>query len=171
MAVTKEKKRKILEKLKEKIGNQKIMIFVDFTGLKSKDLFLLRKKLQESGNDLKVAKKTLINLALREKNLDVVDVKKMIGEIALIFGLSDEILPAKTVFEFSKENKNLKILGGILEKKFVGAEKIEELAKLPSREELLMKLVRSILAPISNFINVLEANIKGLIYALSAIKK
>jgi large subunit ribosomal protein L10 len=171
MAVTKEKKRKILEKLKEKIGNQKIMIFVDFTGLKSKDLFLLRKKLKESGNDLKVAKKTLINLALREKNLDVVDVKKMIGEIALIFGLSDEILPAKTVFEFSKENKNLKILGGILEKKFVGAEKIEELAKLPSREELLMKLVRSILAPISNFINVLEANIKGLIYALSAIKK
>jgi len=65
---------------------------------------------------------------------------------------------------------NLKILGGFLENKFVEAEKIIELAKLPTREELLARLVGSISAPISNFINVLEANIKGLIYVLTKAK-
>jgi len=65
---------------------------------------------------------------------------------------------------------NLKILGGIFKNEFVEAEKIIELAKLPTREELLARLVGSISAPISNFINVLEANIKGLIYVLTKAK-
>jgi len=170
MALTKEKKRKILEQLKERIEKQKIMIFVDFTGLKSKDFFSLRKKLKEQGNEIKVAKKTLINLALKEKNLSVVDVKKMFGEIAVVFGLKDEISSSKIVYEFSRENKNLKILGGIFEKNFIGPEKIEELAKLPSKEELLAKLVGSISAPISNFISVLRAIPQNLVFVLSQIQ-
>jgi large subunit ribosomal protein L10 len=170
MAITKEKKKKILEELKEKIGRQKIMIFVDFTGVKSKDLFSLRKKLKEAGNEMKVAKKTLINLALKEKNLNVIDIRKMLGEVAVIFGMKDEISSAKTVYEFSKENKNLKILGGILEKNLIGPEKIEELAKLPTKEELLAKLISSISAPISNFVYVLRSIPQNLVLVLSQIQ-
>jgi large subunit ribosomal protein L10 len=170
MAITREKKKKILEELKEKIGKQKIMIFVDFTGVKSKGLFLLRKKLKESGNEMKIAKKTLINLALKEKNLNIVDAKKMVGEIAVIFGVKDEISGAKTVYEFSKENKNLKILGGILEKSFIGPEKIEELAKLPTKEELLAKLISEISAPISNFVYILKSIPQSLVFVLSQIQ-
>jgi large subunit ribosomal protein L10 len=170
MAITKEKKRKILEELKEKIGRQKIMIFVDFTGVKSKDLFSLRKKLKETGNEIKVAKKTLINLALKEKDLNVIDVRKMLGEVAVIFGMKDEISGAKIVYEFSKENKNLKILGGIFEKKFILPEKIEELAKLPTKEELLAKLVSDISAPISNFVYVLKSIPQSLVFVLSQIQ-
>jgi len=170
MAITREKKRKILEQLKEKIEKQKIMIFIDFTGVKSKDLFSLRKKLKEVGNEIKVAKKTLINLALKEKNLNVIDVRKMLGEVAVIFGMKDEISSAKTVYEFSKENKNLKILGGILEKNFIGPEKIEELAKLPTKEELLAKLVSEISAPISNFVYLLKSIPQSLVFVLSQIQ-
>jgi large subunit ribosomal protein L10 len=170
MAITREKKRKILEQLKEKIEKQKIMIFIDFTGVKSKDLFSLRKKLKEVGNEIKVAKKTLINLALKEKNLNVIDVRKMLGEVAVIFGMKDEISSAKTVYEFSKENKNLKILGGILEKNFIGPEKIEELAKLPTKEELLAKLVSDISAPISNFVYLLKSIPQSLVFVLSQIQ-
>jgi large subunit ribosomal protein L10 len=170
MAITKEKKKKILEQLKEKIEKQKIMIFVDFTGLKNKDFFALRKKLRELGNDMKVAKKTLINLALKEKDLNVVDVRKMLGEVAVIFGMKDEITGAKIVYEFSRENKNLKILGGILEKNFIGPEKIEELAKLPTKEELLAKLVSDISAPISNFVYVLKSIPQSLVFVLSQIQ-
>ena len=82
----------------------------------------------------------------------------------------DEISPTKTIFQFSRIDPNLKILGGFLENKFVEAEKIIELAKLPTREELLARLVGSISAPISNFVNVLKANIKGLIFVLKQIK-
>jgi large subunit ribosomal protein L10 len=170
MAKTKEEKKKILKDLKEKIEKQKIMIFVDFTGLKSRELFSLRKKMKEFGDEVKVAKKTLINLALKEKKLDLFDVKKMVGEIAVVFGFKDEILPAKTVYEFSKENKNLKILGGILEKNFIGPEKIEELAKLPTKEELLAKLVSEISAPISNFVYLLKSIPQSLVFVLSQIQ-
>jgi large subunit ribosomal protein L10 len=107
---------------------------------------------------------------LKEKNLDVINVKNLIGEIAVIFGLSDEILPTKIVYQFSKENKNLKILGGILEKSFVGPEKIEELAALPSKEELLAKLIGNIFAPVQNLVYLLKSIPQSLIFVLNQIQ-
>jgi len=170
MPLTKTQKQKILEELKEKIARQKAMIFVDFTGLKVKDLSNLRKKIKMVGDEIKVAKKTLLELALKSAKLET-EIKKIPGEIAVVFGYKDEVSPAKTVYQFSKENQNLKILGGFLENKFREAQDFVTLAQLPTREELLAKLVGSISAPASNFVSVLQANIKGLIYALSAIKK
>ncbi len=169
MALNKIQKQKIIEDLKEKIARQKIMIFVGFTGLKVKDLSNLRKKLKMENNELKVAKKTLMDIALRQMKSKF-EPRKITGEIALIFGYSDIISPAKTAWQFCQEHPNLKILAGILENNFVSAEKIIELAKLPSREELLAKLVGTISAPISNFVNVLEWNIKGLINVLAKAK-
>jgi len=170
MPLTKTQKQKILEELKEKIARQKAMIFVDFTGLKVKDLSNLRKKIKMVGDEIKVAKKTLLELALKSAKLET-EIKKIPGEIAVVFGYKDEVSPAKTVYQFSKENQNLKILGGFLENKFREAQDFVTLAQLPTREELLAKLVGSISAPVSNFVSFLQANIKGLIYALSAIKK
>jgi len=172
MVLTKERKKKILDQLKDKIAKQKVVIFVDFTGLKVKDIFSLRKKLKTADSQLKVAKKTLTQIAFKESGLEI-DIKKLKGEIALAFGFKDEISPAKIVYQFSQENPNLKILGGMVESQkfeFLSTEQIIELAKLPTREELLERLTRSVSAPISNFVNVLEGNIKGLIYALNAIK-
>jgi len=169
MPLTKIQKKKIIEELKEKIAQQKVTIFVDFTGLKAKDIFDLRKKLKMVDSQLKIAKKTLAQIAFKESGLKT-EIKKLKGEIALVFGLKDEISPAKTIWQSALAAPNLKILGGFLENKFVEAEKIIELAKLPTREELLARLVGSISAPISNFVNVLEANIKGLIFVLKQIK-
>lgn len=170
MAISKEKKQRIIEDLEEKIARQKIIIFTDFTGLKVKDFFVLRKKAKTTDSELKVVKKTLTGLVFEKLKLPF-DIKKLKGEIALLLGYKEEISPAKIIYQFSKENQNLKILGGILENQFVAAEKIIELAKLSGREELLAKVVGSISAPISGFINVLQGNIKGLIYVLSVIKK
>jgi large subunit ribosomal protein L10 len=170
MPKTKEEKKKILNELKEKIEKQKIMIFVDFTGVKNKEFFILRKKLKESNSEIKVAKKTLMNLALKEMNLNILDVKKLVGEVAVVFGFKDEILPTKIVYEFSKENKNLKILGGILGQNFIDLKKIEELANLPSREELLARLVGTISSPIFNFVNMLRSIPQNFIFLLSQIQ-
>jgi large subunit ribosomal protein L10 len=116
-----------------------------------------------------VAKKTLLGLALKSAKLEI-ETKKIPGEIAVIFGYKDEISPAKIVYQFSQEHPNLKILGGVIENKFREAEQIITLAQLPTREELLARLVGSISAPISNFVNVLQGNIKGLIYVLTKVK-
>ena len=169
MALTKVQKQKILDELKEKIAKQKVMIFADFTGLKVKDLSNLRKKIKAADGEIKVAKKTLLGLAVKGAGLEF-EAKKIKGEIALVFGYKDEISLTKIIYQFAEANPNLKILGGFLENQFRTAEEIITLAQLPTKEELISGLVRSVSAPISNFINVLQGNIKGLIYLLTKIK-
>mgnify|MGYP001611996364 FL=1 len=170
MALTKTQKQKIIDDLKEKIAKAKAIVLVGIAGLKVKDISELRKKLKTINGNLKVVKKTLAERVLKENKLDF-DKKRFKEELALVFGFEDEILPAKTVYQFSQENDKLKILGGFLEQKFQAAEEIITLAQLPSKEELLAKLVGSIASPISGLVNVLQGNIKGLIYVLNAIKK
>ena len=73
-------------------------------------------------------------------------------------------------YNFSLKNENLKILGGFLENQLRNMEEIIILAKIPSKQELLAKFIGSIKAPMSGFVNVLQGNIKGLVYVLSQIK-
>jgi large subunit ribosomal protein L10 len=172
MPITKKQKEEIISDLKEKIKKQKTIIFIDFKGLKVKDIFDLRKKLRKADSLLKISKKTLFRVALKDLNLILSQkIENLEGQIGLIFGFKDEISAAKVAYDFSKTKENLKILGGFFEGKIVEKDTIVELAKIPSREELLQGLVRTISAPISNFTYVLQGNIKGLICVLSAIKK
>ena len=170
MALTREQKEKSLKALKEKIARQKAMFFVDFSGLKVKDMSILRKKIKTAGAEFKAAKKTLINIAFKEAKIDI-ETKKMPGELALVLAYQDEISPAKLIWQFSIENQNLKILGGFFENKLVGAQQIIALAQLPSKEELLARLVGSFRAPVAKFVYALNYNIKGLIFILANIKK
>jgi len=169
MALTKAQKQKILEDLKDKIAKQKAIIFIDFTGLKVKDLSGLRRKLKAADCQLKVAKKTLMGIVFKLAKLDL-ELKRLSGEVALVFGYKDAISPAKIVYQFAEATPNLKILGGFFENKFRELEEIVTLAQLPTREELLARLAGSIQAPVSNFVRILEANIKGLIYVLTKVK-
>lgn len=169
MPKTKQEKQKILDQLREKVEKQKAIVLVSFRGLKTKDFSILRTKLKETGNELKVTKKTLLQLVFNEKGFQM-DLKKIKDEIALVFGYQDEILPAKIVWQFSQENPNLKILGGFLENKFFDSEKVIEFAKLPTKEELLGKLVKTVSAPLENFVYVLKANLQNFIYLLTQIK-
>lgn len=172
MPITKKQKQEILEDLKEKIKQQKTIIFVDFKGLKVKDVFDFRKKLRKVNSLFKVSKKTLFRIALKDLNSALSEkVEKLEGQIGLIFGFKDEISAAKVAYNFAKEKENLKILGGFFEGKIIDKETIAELAKISGREELLGRLVGTISAPITNFACVLQGNIKGLICVLSAIKK
>jgi large subunit ribosomal protein L10 len=170
MPLTKTQKKKIIDSLKESIKKQKIVFFVDLKGVKVKELFDLRKRLKKTNSQLKVAKKTLLRKAFEENKIKI-DTKKLEGEVAAVFGLEDEISPAKTAYQFSLGNKNLKILGGYFEGGFKGAEEIITLAQLPTKEEILSRLVGSIRSPVANIISVLQGNIKGLVHVLSEIKK
>ena len=91
-------------------------------------------------------------------------------EIALVLGYKDEVSPAKLVWQTSKTNQNLKIIGGFMNNKLMTAEEVATLAQLPSREELLAKMVGSMASPMSGFLTVLQGNIKGLVRVLSQIK-
>ena len=170
MALTKDKKKQIIEKLEKSISGQKIMLFVGIAKLKTKDLFDLKKNLKDKGNVLTVTKKTLFKIAAKNKGIDI-DAKKLDGEVAIIFGSEDEVSAANIVDKFSKKNENLKILGGFFEKELIASDKVVALASIPPRQELLAKLVGSINAPVSGFVSVLNGNLRGLVLALDAIAK
>ena len=169
MALTKTQKQKAIEELREKIEKQKSIAILDVGGVKVKDLSELRKSMKKKDCELKVAKKTFVQLIFNEKKIKS-NIKELPGEIALGFGYKDIVEPFKLAHSLSVKVENLKILGGLMENKMISKEEAVTLATLPSREELLAKLVGTIFNPISGFVNVLQGNIKGLIYALSAIK-
>ena len=170
MALKKEKKQEIVKGLKENMKKQKTAVFVAFKGIKAKDVFSLREQLKKDKCLLEVVKKTLLDIVLKENGIDI-GKKKFQGETALIFGFEDEVAPARIAHQFSLKNVNLKILGGIFQNKFAEREEILTLAKLPSKQELYTKVVGTINAPVSGFVNVLQGNIRGLVYILSSIKK
>ena len=117
MALTKEKKQKSLKDLKDNIAKTKSVIFADFSKVNSKDLFDLRKRLKEVGCVLKVGKKTLIRIAFGQSNISFWNkIKSSVpGQLALVFGIEDDLAPARISNQFIKTNENFKILGGIFE--------------------------------------------------------
>jgi len=172
VALTKEQKKRAVEDLKKNIDKQKSIVFVDFSKVNSKDIFAFRRKLKAAGCTLKVSKKTLLGIAFGEKYALIwKQAKEQIpGQLAVVFGIEDEVAPAKFSVQFSKENENLKILGGIFENKFIDKIEVVALSSIPSKEELMAKLVGSIASPVSGFLNVLQGNIKGLLNVLSKAK-
>ena len=170
MPKTKEQKKQIVDDLANKLSKQKSLVFADYKGLTVPEAQEIRKIAREQDAEFIVAKKTLIQLALDKAELKDIDVKAMDGNVALIIGFEDEIAPAKLTAEFAKTHQALKLLGGVMENKYIDLAKVEALSKIPSKAELLAKLVGSINAPVSGFVNVLAGNLRGLVGVLNAIK-
>ncbi len=165
MPKTKEQKKEIVQDLKEKIKKQKSIVFVDFSGLKAKTINEIRKKMRENDSEFKVAKKTLMEIALGNK-----EIKDLQGEIGIGFGFKDEVMPFKILGDFSQKEENLELLAGLIGEEFVDKEKAVAISKLPGREELLARMVGSVSAPISGLVNAMQGNIQNLVYVLTAIK-
>lgn len=170
MARTKDQKKKILKNLTDKISQAKSIVFVRFNKLGVKENRELRKKLKAENSEYYVAKKTLLDLAFKNQPTAGLEIKKFDGQIATIFGFGDEITPAKIVDNFKKEQEDkIEFVGGIFENKLISSSELSKLAKLPSRLELCAKIVGSINAPVSGFVNALSGNLRNLVYVLKAV--
>ncbi|MBI5023370.1 MAG: 50S ribosomal protein L10 [Candidatus Magasanikbacteria bacterium] len=170
MPKTRDEKTQIVADLTKTFKEMKSAVFADFKGLKVKDITELRRLCQGQKISYGVAKKTLIRLAAKDAGLDF-NPDSMDGSYAMACGLEDEVAPAKMLADFAKKHEALKILGGILEGKTVDKTAIGFLAKLPSKPELLAKLVGSLQSPISGLVNVLVGNLRGLAQVLNAYQK
>ena len=171
MPKTRKQKEEVVSDLKDKFQKTKSVVFADFQELKMPEIEELRTKCLEQGIDYTVAKKTLLRLALEQAGIKDVDPKTIEGSLATVFGMEDEVAPAKILAEFAKAHDALEIKAGILEGSLVPAEEIIKLSKLPSKQELYAKVVGSINAPVSGFVNVLAGNLRSFVYALNAIKE
>lgn len=167
---TRSQKEELVKKLADKIKNSKAVVFSDFKGLSVKNMTILRRELNGKGVDFQVLKKTLLAIALKDAGVEM-DTKKMEGQIAVAVSAGDEVEASKIIAKMAKANENLKIVGGILGKKILSQEEVTALSKLPSKEELLAKLVGTLNAPISGFANVLAGNLRGLVQVLKAVSE
>ena len=113
-----------------------------------------------------------MNLAIKNIGIKDIEAIKFDGKAAIIFGYGDEVSPAKIISQFQKNAEDkIEFIGGILENAFIKAETISELAKLPSKTELYAKIVGSINAPVSGFVNALAGNLRNLVYILKAVEE
>ncbi|TSC73918.1 MAG: large subunit ribosomal protein L10 [Parcubacteria group bacterium Gr01-1014_44] len=134
----------------------------------------LKKVLRALGAEYVVAKKNLIRIAAEQARLGkLVDVNSFIGSLGLVVGpkKSDSAFLSKNVYDFSKANPVFKVFGAILEQKYLNADSFNELAKLPSRDILLGRMVGMMQYPLTGLMNVLQGNIKNLLVILSNLKK
>jgi large subunit ribosomal protein L10 len=171
MPKNKIQKQEILRNLNEKFKKSKSVIFAGFNALTVKDNEILRSELRKEKSEYYVAKKTLMNIAFKDQINDL-NVRSFDGKLAAVFAYEDEVAPAKILGNFRKTKEKAEkiiLLGGILENKLLSRVEVETLSNLPSKQELYARLVGSMNAPISGFVNVLAGNMRGLVCALKAI--
>lgn len=171
MATSKAKKAETLSTLKDRFGKMKAAVFAANQGMTVKSVSTLRRKLRESKVDFQVAKKTLINIAAKEAGITDFDVKQLAGAVGVAFGYEDEITPAKLVQQFSKVDEKLVIVGGVIEGRMLSKEEVEALAMLPGKQELLGKLLGTMMGPVSGFARVCNGPVAGFVRVLSGYSK
>ena len=160
----------VVEEMKEKLQSAQGAVFVGFSGLSVADVTKLRRKFREGGVEYKVVKNTLTRIAADELGFNDLDAV-LEGPTAIAYSAEDTVAPAKILKDFIKETKTeaLTVKAGIADGQVIDAAAVEALASLPSREELLAKLVGSMQAPISGLVNVLQGNIRNMVYVLDAV--
>ncbi len=171
MPKTKQQKQEIIKNLTDKLDKSKSTIFIDYKGLKVKELDELRQECGKQNGEYFVAKKTLINIAAGNKKIEGLNPKGMEGNLAMVFGYQDEVVPAKIIKDFAKKYKTLKVMGGIMDSKYIDENMVKTLADIPSKPELYAKLLGSLNAPISGFANVLNGVIRNFVGVLDAVRE
>lgn len=163
-----EQKKEVVKELKDKLNGSKATILTDYRGLDVAEITELRRQLREAGVEYKVVKNTLTRIAAKDAGYDFLE-DYLVGPTAIAFS-EDPVAPAKVLSNFAKEHKDLELKAGMLDGKLLDKDAIKQLADLPSREVLLARVLAGMQAPISGLVNVLNGPLRGLVYALQAIK-
>ena len=171
MPKTRIQKQETVQSLEEGLKTAKAVVFANFQGLKVSEAEELRRTCRKNDISVIAAKKTLVKKACADVGLTGIDPKVFDGGVATFMAFGDEISAAKIVSTFAKDHEIVKVFGGIFENKFIDVTTVKSLASLPSKQELLGKLVGTLNNPVSGFVNVLAGNLRGLVGVLNNIAK
>ncbi len=160
--------------LETKLETTQAIFLADYAGLTVKEQVALRDKVRAAGGTITVAKNSLLKIAITNKGMDASQLdSELKGPNLTLLADSDPVAPLKALVEFAKTNeKELpKVKAGILGKEIISLEKVLQLAALPSKNELIAKLLGTLSNPARNMVSILVAPMRSLVYALSAINK
>lgn len=167
--MNKQSKEELVAEFAAKLKGAKAAFLADYRGLDVDQANDLRNKLREVGVEYRVVKNTLLRLAAKDTDSACFD-EYLIGPTAIALVNEDPVAPAKALVEFAKKNNIFVLKAGMLDGKLLAVADIMALAELPSRDELLAKMLGSMSAPASNFVGVLAAVPRTFVQVLAAIK-
>jgi large subunit ribosomal protein L10 len=168
--ITKENKEKIIDELARDLSQADLIIVTDYRGMTVAGINNLRHQLSREQCRYRVAKNTLARLACRKVGLEALE-EFLEGPTAIAYTAADPVGTAKIFLQFTKENEFLKIKGGILSGQLLQPEAVKALGDIPPREVLLAKVCGGFQAPIVGLVNVLQGNLRQLVYALDAVRR
>ncbi len=168
MAKTRTEKNQIIESITNSLIENPVVIITDYKGIPNDQLQELRNQLREVDAQLMVVKNSLFRIALKKANLEI---DEEILNRPLMLAVSKDVAPAKTIDQQKEEMENLEVLGGIYEEEYREREYIEKLAKIPSREELLVQLIGQLKAPQYGLVYSLKGNLQKLLMILDQLSK
>jgi large subunit ribosomal protein L10 len=173
MAITRDRKEATVEALQAQLAELKLVVLTDYRGLSVPEITELRAKLRDEDISYTVTKNTLLRIAAKQTpNLAEVDPTTFTGPMALALSTTDEVAPARVVFQYAKEHEALEIVGAITgEGRVLSPAEVKALATLPTREQLLGQVVGTIAAPLTGLVGVMNANVRGIVTVLNAIKQ
>lgn len=167
MATTRQQKEATLQELKDMFGRAKSVAFGQYAGMTMEQLSKMRKEMRTANVEFKVAKKTLFKLAAKEHGFEIAD-ELIPGTIGAAFSYEDGIAGPRIIKKMGKEVEVLKLMGGIMEGQVLSIAQMKEIADLPSKQELLAKVVGLMRAPLQNFYSAIQSPLSSFARGLQA---
>lgn len=161
-------KQGLVAEIKDRLSSSGGVILADYRGLTVKDMRVLRTSLQDSGGEATVYKNSLAQIAIRELDLPNMD-EFLAGPTVFVFTPADPVATAKALMTFAKERKVFAFKGGLIEGRVIGADAVKAIAALPSREELLAKIMGTMLNPVRSFMAMANAPAGAFARAVQAV--
>ena len=161
-------KKAVVQEITEKIKASKSVVFVDYNKLTVKEVSELRNKCKQADCEYKVYKNTLVRKALNDLGFKDFDAD-LNGPTAVAFG-ADETAAAKVMVAAAKDyDQKITLKSAFVDNSYVDKAGVKALASMPSREELVAKMLGSMQAPMSNFAGVLNNLVEGIVRVLNGI--
>ena len=167
----KEEKSKIIEEISENISKSKGLVLADFTRMTVAEVNELRRELKSAGVDYKVVKNTLLKIAMQ--NVGGYDglFKYLEGPTAVAFGYDDPITPVRLIKKIKGKIEKPSVKAIFIEGQVYDGSKLDELANLPSKSDIIAGIIGSVIAPASGIVWTLNAVLSELVLVIDAIAK
>ncbi len=168
--ITKAMKEKMLAEITEDLQEAELVVVTDYRGLNVKTINDLRGKLRSEQCRYRITKNTMNRLACRQAGYTELE-SFFEGPTAIAYSSADPVAVAKILTDFAKDYEALVVKGGMFSGQVVDAVAIKDLGEIPPREVLLARVVGGFQSPISGLANVLQGNLRNLVYALDAVRQ
>lgn len=168
MAKTRKFKEQLVKSYREKLTNSKSVFIIKPSGITANESVKIKKDLINVGSSYNVVKNSIFAIALEQEGLPAVDSLSE-KEHSVIFSGENISETAKVINDFAKESGKVEIQAGIYQKTYITGEDVVKLAELPSKDVLIAQVLNLFNAPLTGFVNVINANTRNLVYAMKAI--